>query len=180
MTIKYAIVGTGTMGQEHIRNIEIIEEAEVVALSDTNNKSLNESLALFKKDIPSFNNHHDLINENLADAYIVATPNNTHFEVLKDIIKSNAHLLIEKPLCTTLQDCKEFANLTKNYPGIIWTAMEYRYMPPIQKMIKEKEKVNNEYYMDIVAKYAQKLGYKVNYCLVNNYKSFGTPQNIKL
>ena len=34
--------------------------------------------------------------------------------------------------------------------------------------------------MDIVAKYAQKLGYKVNYCLVNNYKSFGTPQNIKL
>ena len=103
MTIKYAIVGTGTMGQEHIRNIEIIEEAEVVALSDTNNKSLNESLALFKKDIPSFNNHHDLINENLADAYIVATPNNTHFEVLKDIIKSNAHLLIEKPLCTTQQ-----------------------------------------------------------------------------
>ena len=50
----------------------------------------------------------------------------------------------------------------------------------LQKMIKEKDKVNNEYYMDIVAKYAQKLGYKVNYCLVNNYKSFGTPQNIKL
>ncbi len=30
MTIKYAIVGAGTMGREHIRNIEIIDEAEVM------------------------------------------------------------------------------------------------------------------------------------------------------
>ena len=45
-------------------------------------------------------------------------------------------------------------------------------------MIKEKDKVNNEYYMDIVAKYAQKLGYKVNYCLVNNFKSFGDCEEI--
>ena len=137
MTIKYAIVGAGAMGREHIRNIEIIDEAEVVALSDTNSESLNQSLALLTKDIPAFNNHHDLINANLADAYIVATPNFTHLEILKDITKSNAHLLIEKPLCTTLQDCKEIANLTMDYPGIIWTAMEYRYMPPIQKMIRE-------------------------------------------
>ena len=137
MTIKYAIVGAGAMGREHIRNIEIIDEAEVVALSDTNSESLNQSLTLLKKDIPAFNNHYDLINANLADAYIVATPNFTHLEILKDITKSNAHLLIEKPLCTTLQDCKEIANLTMDYPGIIWTAMEYRYMPPIQKMIRE-------------------------------------------
>ena len=40
MTIKYAIVGAGAMGREHIRNIEIIDEAEVVALSDTNSESL--------------------------------------------------------------------------------------------------------------------------------------------
>ena len=135
--IKYGIIGAGTMGREHIRNIDIIDEAEVVALSDTNSESLNQSLTLLQKDIPAFNNHHDLINANLADAYIVATPNFTHLEILKDITKSNAHLLIEKPLCTTLQDCKEIANLTMDYPGIIWTAMEYRYMPPIQKMIRE-------------------------------------------
>ena len=64
MTIKYAIVGAGTMGREHIRNIKIIDEAEVVALSDTNSESVNESLTLLKKDIPAFNNHHDLINAN--------------------------------------------------------------------------------------------------------------------
>ena len=54
MTIKYAIVGAGAMGREHIRNIEIIDEAEVVALSDTNSESLNQSLALLTKDIPAW------------------------------------------------------------------------------------------------------------------------------
>ena len=34
--IKYGIIGAGTMGREHIRNIDIIDEAEVVALCDTN------------------------------------------------------------------------------------------------------------------------------------------------
>ena len=30
-TIKYGIIGTGVMGQEHIQNINIIANAEVVA-----------------------------------------------------------------------------------------------------------------------------------------------------
>jgi predicted dehydrogenase len=135
--IKYGIIGAGSMGREHIRNIAIIEGAEVIGLSDPHNNSLQESLSLLGNDIPTFNNHNELVNANLADAYIVSSPNFTHIDILKDIIVSNKHLLIEKPLCTTTNDCKEFKDLTKNYPAIIWTAMEYRYMPPVQKMIKE-------------------------------------------
>jgi len=135
--IKYAIIGAGCMGQEHILNIEIIDDAEVVALCDTNPESINQCLDLLKKDVSVFTNCEDLVEANIADAYIIATPNFTHIEVLKSVLKSNAHLLIEKPLCTTVEDCKEFASLTTNYPGVIWTAMEYRYMPPVQKMIEE-------------------------------------------
>ena len=34
--IKYGIIGAGVMGQEHIHNINIIDNAEVVAVCDTN------------------------------------------------------------------------------------------------------------------------------------------------
>jgi len=135
--IKYAIIGAGCMGQEHILNIEIIDDAEVVALCDTSPESINQCLDLLKNDVSVFTNCEDLVEANIADAYIIATPNFTHIEVLKSVLKSNAHLLIEKPLCTTVEDCKEFASLTENYPGVIWTAMEYRYMPPVKKMIEE-------------------------------------------
>jgi len=135
--IKYAIIGAGCMGQEHILNIEIIDEAEVVALCDTSPESIKQCLDLLKNEVSVFTNCEDLVEANLADAYIIATPNYTHIEVLKSVLKSNAHLLIEKPLCTTVEDCKEFAVLTENYSGVIWTAMEYRYMPPVKKMIEE-------------------------------------------
>ena len=52
-------------------------------------------------------------------------------------MKSKKHILVEKPLCVNTKDCIEFRKLAKNYPSIIWTAMEYRYMPPVAKFIKE-------------------------------------------
>ena len=39
--IKYGIVGSGLMGCEHISNINLIESAEVVAISDSNENSIN-------------------------------------------------------------------------------------------------------------------------------------------
>jgi predicted dehydrogenase len=84
-----------------------------------------------------YNNHLSLISENPADVYIVATPNHTHLDLLKDLIKTNAHLMIEKPLCTNIKDCFDLKTRTSNYPGMIWTAMEYRYMPPVKKFINE-------------------------------------------
>ena len=135
--IKYGIIGAGTMGREHIRNIDIIDEAEVVALCDTNKNSIDQSLSALVGGVETFSDLDKLIDANLVDAYIIATPNFTHIDVLKKIIKTNAHLLIEKPLCTTVKDCLDFQKLTIKYPSVIWTAMEYRYMPPINKMIKE-------------------------------------------
>ena len=40
-------------------------------------------------------------------------------------------------MCTTTKDCINFKNLTTNYPATIWTAMEYRYMPPVKRMVEE-------------------------------------------
>ena len=138
--VKYAIVGSGTMGQEHIKNINLIDNAEVVAICDNHEKSINQSKKLFKNKVNIFENHIDLIQAGIADSYILATPNFTHFNILRDLLNTNAHLLVEKPLCTTVDDCKKFKKLAKNYPGIIWTAMEYRYMPPVARLIEEVNK----------------------------------------
>ena len=135
--IKYGIIGTGVMGREHIRNIELIENAEVVALCDSHEPSINSSLEIINNNVQVFQNHLELINANIVDAYIIATPNFTHIDILKDIVQTKAHLLVEKPLCTTIDDCMEFKKLANGYPGVIWTAMEYRYMPPVARLIEE-------------------------------------------
>ena len=136
-TIKYGVIGTGVMGQEHIQNINIIESAEVVAICDTNENSRNQTKSLVKDSTKFYNDLDELISKNIADAYIIATPNFTHINILERILKTNKHLLIEKPLCTTTEDCRKFELLAKDYSKIIWTGMEYRYMPPVKQLIKE-------------------------------------------
>ena len=41
MSIRYGIIGTGMMGCEHIRNILRIQGADITAIADINEKSLN-------------------------------------------------------------------------------------------------------------------------------------------
>lgn len=135
--IKYGIIGAGTMAREHILNISLIENAEVVALSDPHEVSLNQCKDILKTKVPCFKNHQDMIKENLVDVYLISSPNFTHIEILKDVIKTKKHILVEKPLCANTKDCLEIKKLTKDYPSLFWTAMEYRYMPPVAKFIDE-------------------------------------------
>ena len=135
--IKYGIIGAGTMAREHILNISLIENAEVVALSDPHEASLNQCKDILKTKVPCFKNYQDMIKENLVDVYLISSPNFTHIEILKDVIKTKKHILVEKPLCTNTKDCLEIKKLTKDYPSLFWTAMEYRYMPPVAKFIDE-------------------------------------------
>ena len=138
--INYGIIGTGAMGREHIRNIELIDNAQVVAICDSHKNSINSSLEILNNEVEVFESHKELMDANIVDAYIIATPNFTHIDVLKDLIKTNAHLLIEKPLCTTVEDCLHFKKLAAGYSRVIWTAMEYRYMPPVARIIEEIHK----------------------------------------
>ena len=79
-TIKYGIIGAGVMGQEHIHNINIIDNAEVVAVCDTNETSNDQARSLIKGSANFYNNIEDLISNNIADAYIIATPNFSHID----------------------------------------------------------------------------------------------------
>ena len=45
-------------------------------------------------------------------------------------------------------------------------------------MVNKIDKINNEFYMDTVAKHALLLKYKLKYILVKNFKSYGTPQEL--
>ena len=44
--IRYAIIGAGTMTREHIHNISIIKDAEVVAISDNHKQSIIKHLKI--------------------------------------------------------------------------------------------------------------------------------------
>ena len=87
--VRFAIVGTGLMGIEHIRNLKLRPDAQIVALCDPVAKSLDRARAALGDDangVESFSDCAALVsarNSGFAlDAIIVASPNHTHHEVL--------------------------------------------------------------------------------------------------
>jgi myo-inositol 2-dehydrogenase / D-chiro-inositol 1-dehydrogenase len=47
------------------------------------------------------------------------------------------HVLVEKPLCTTVADCQRVVNAGAASDNVVWMGLEYRYMPPITALIDE-------------------------------------------
>ena len=139
--IRYGVIGTGMMGVEHIQNIHALDGCRVTAVADPHLESLDWAQVAVGLETPleRFDDATALIGSGLCDALVIASPNFTHHEILIPAIESGLHLLIEKPLCTTLPDCREVVDLVAGRPAdqVVWMGLEYRYMPPVQRLMAE-------------------------------------------
>jgi myo-inositol 2-dehydrogenase / D-chiro-inositol 1-dehydrogenase len=138
--IRYGLVGTGMMGVEHIQNLAITPGAELVAIADPVGTSLGWAKAALGEraaGVTEFANGAALAASGLVDAVIVASPNYTHRAVLEPLFDAGLHILCEKPLATTIDDARWIVDRAAQTPGIFWTAMEYRYMPPAAEFIAQ-------------------------------------------
>ncbi|XP_010264365.1 PREDICTED: uncharacterized protein LOC104602385 [Nelumbo nucifera] len=142
--VKYGIVGVGMMGREHLINLAHLrtEGVAVVGIADPHVPSQKLALDVAKSFnwAPEvFSGHKELLESGLCDVVIVSTPNMTHYQILMDIINHPRphHVLVEKPLCTTVADCKKVIDAAGRRPEIlVQVGLEYRYMPPVAKLIE--------------------------------------------
>ena len=136
-TIRYGIVGSGMMGLEHIANLRLTPGAELVALADPVQASLDQARAAVGTPVATFADADALAASGLCDAVVVASPNFTHIDVLQPLFAAGVHILCEKPLATTVADARTVARQAAAYGRVFWTAMEYRYMPPAAAFIAQ-------------------------------------------
>ncbi|MCP3934772.1 MAG: Gfo/Idh/MocA family oxidoreductase [Actinomycetia bacterium] len=135
--MRYGIVGAGMMGVEHIENILALDRCEVAAVSDPDEHSRQVGLDAAPGAV-AYADHSDMLERSDLDVVVVASPNHTHADVLGDLLGvDNLHLLVEKPLCTTVEDCDRVLDQAEGRSGLVWMGLEYRYMPPVARLIDE-------------------------------------------
>ncbi len=142
MTLRYGIVGSGMMGHEHIRNIHLLEGAKVVAVADPDEAMRVSAATLAGAQCSAFDDYREMIAhcKNL-DALVIAAPNHEHYPIVLDLMGTGLPLLIEKPLGVTLEQCLDIRQRMENAGSpFMWVAMEYRYMPPVARLIEESAK----------------------------------------
>jgi len=139
--LRFAIIGAGMMGREHLRNLKLFADAaEVVALADPHGPSIERSLKTLgpaADGVRAFDTVEALAAAGGIDVALVSSPNFTHRAVLEPLFDAGVHILCEKPLCTTVDDARWAAARAAAHPAVFWTGMEYRFMPPAAAFIDD-------------------------------------------
>ncbi|MFP7571860.1 Gfo/Idh/MocA family protein [Marivita sp. S2033] len=139
--VNYGIIGCGMMGQEHLRNIALLDGARIAAIyePDEHMAAAAQAIAPAARMCVSIE---ELLAHDGLDCLLVASPNHCHVDALEQIAALNPlPVLMEKPLFTAAADGARIGAIAARYPSPIWVAMEYRYMPPVQTFIQEAQRV---------------------------------------
>ncbi len=136
-TIRYGIIGSGMMGQEHIRNIALIDGAVVSAVADPNTQMRESAAAIAGPGCATFDHHQPLLAHDLCDAIVIAAPNHLHEPILHDVLPFEVPLMVEKPLGIDEAQCERILHAAKSRKAPVWVGMEYRYMPPVARLLTE-------------------------------------------
>ncbi len=139
--VRYGLIGTGMMGYEHINNLKLMPDAEIAGITDPTPQSIQLAQAFLgdglRDRVKVYPDRQAMLADPSIDAVLISSPNFTHAEVLRDVLKTSKHVLCEKPLATTLEDVREVRDLARHHKGVFWVGMEYRYMPPAARFIED-------------------------------------------
>ena len=113
--IRTAVVGTGVQGERHAQKFAALSASELVAIVDSN----VERATVVAKDLGAqpFTDYRDLIG--MVDAVALATPTSTHFEIASTLLENGIHLLIEKPIATTVEEGEGLVRQERFNPAVL-------------------------------------------------------------
>jgi len=133
--LRFGVLGTGMMGCEHIRNLNSLPDADVVAIADPHEASREDARRSAAGEIGLHATEQELLARDDLDALVVATPNHTHHRVLEQVWQTDLPVMIEKPLCTTVDDCRDVRRRAADHGGLVWMGLEYRFMPAVTQFL---------------------------------------------
>ena len=136
-TLRYGVIGTGMMGCEHLRYLKELPGTEITAIADPHERSRAFGKLSAGADIEVYEDYRELLERAPVDVVVIASPNHTHFDVLQEVFRTDKHVLVEKPLCTTVEDALAVVESARKHAGVFWVGMEYRYMRPVARLVEE-------------------------------------------
>lgn len=128
------LIGAGFIGMEHLRVTLLEGRASIHGVYDPNSGSVaqvRQAMAQLAPGAPLviYDSLEAACNDPAADGLIIATPNHTHIEVARIAASSGKHILLEKPMATTLADAAEIVALADGHGAVFQVGLQYRYKP---------------------------------------------------
>src|SRR5699024_842938 len=110
--IKVSMIGAGSISEFHFTSYDNHAEVELVAVCDLNEQRAKKKAEKYVA-TKYFTNYNDLLALPEIDAVSICTWNNTHAEISIAALNAGKHVLVEKPLCKTVEEAYKIEEATK-------------------------------------------------------------------
>ena len=131
---RLGVIGVGHLGQHHARVYTEILGTQLVGVVDQSESRasvIGETLG-----VPFYTNIDEFIQKARPEAVSVVVPTSLHYEVAKKALLSGIHVLIEKPVTTTVREAEELLRIAEKYDLVLQVGHIERFNSAIQYISK--------------------------------------------
>jgi len=143
--VKLGIIGPGSRGRYLMQFLANNKKAEIIALCDIYQPSLDEALKIAPK-AKTYTDYRLLLEDKNIDAIVIATPLNTHCQIALEAFDAGKHVFCEKSIGFTIEECLAMYNKHKTSGRIFFSGQQRLFDP---RYIKTMEMIHEGVFGDI-------------------------------
>ncbi len=126
-SFRAGVIGVGSMGKNHARVYSEMSALGGIADSDmATAKPLADRFG-----VEAFPDYRDMLASDI-DAVNIATPTQTHYRIAMDALNAGKHVLVEKPICSTIEESRELVNAAENAGLVLAVGLIERHNPVVE------------------------------------------------
>jgi len=127
--VRIGVIGLGIMGEQYVRFYCSHPRAEVVAICTRKKERLDEigeKYGIRKR----YLSYDEMLEDRILDAVCVATPDDLHYDPVKKALAAGKHVLVEKPMTTSLDEADDLVRMVKQTGLKLQVAYNHRWLSP--------------------------------------------------
>lgn len=124
--VKIGVIGAGSISEMHFNGYEKNPYAEIFAVCDVNEERAKEKAGLYKA-TKHYSDYRELLLDKEIDAVSICTWNHSHAEISIAALKAGKHVLVEKPLTTSVEKALEIEKAVKESGKLLQVGFVRRY-----------------------------------------------------
>jgi UDP-N-acetyl-2-amino-2-deoxyglucuronate dehydrogenase len=130
-TLRLGIIGCGRIHRNHAQAARAVDGIELVGVSDVDEAKLAESTAEWG--VPGYSDYKEMFAAGV-DAVSVCLPHHLHAPVSADAAAAGVHVLMEKPLATSLEECDEIIEACERHGVQLGVVYQHRFNDNVQAL----------------------------------------------
>ncbi len=130
-----AVLGLGRVGPAHVRVIAENPRARLVAIAEVD-ETKRGGVAANYPDCAALVDYRDVLARADVQAVIICLPHWLHTRAAVDAVQAGKHVLIEKPLATSVEECEQIAEVVRT-SNVTFTVGHTQHFYPIVAKAKQ-------------------------------------------